>query len=162
MPKLLDLKASWAGSDTVETSWVVALMHGNPARPRFGRLPVELLTNIFKDACRAMPISSNFLPAHNDVRALTITPLLLASVCSFWRSIAPLYSRNVDMCLRPGKSGRRQRGIMPCHQPPSGSFLQPSIIHLHFRVICKSIHTQSPSKDSVKATKSLTSSLLEA
>lgn len=51
------------------------------------RLPVELLTNIFKDACRAMPISSNF-PAHHDVRALTITPLLLASVCSFWRSIA--------------------------------------------------------------------------
>ncbi|KAK0191573.1 hypothetical protein F5146DRAFT_606198 [Armillaria mellea] len=51
------------------------------------RLPVELLTNIFKDACRAMPISSYF-PAHNAVRALTITPFCLASVCSFWRSIA--------------------------------------------------------------------------
>lgn len=51
------------------------------------RLPVELLTKIFKDACRAMPISSYF-PAQSAVRALTITPLCLASVCSFWRSIA--------------------------------------------------------------------------
>ncbi|KAK0452033.1 uncharacterized protein EV420DRAFT_703714 [Desarmillaria tabescens] len=51
------------------------------------RLPVEILTGIFKDACSPMPISSYF-PARNAVQALIITPLRIASVCAFWRSIA--------------------------------------------------------------------------
>ncbi|KAK0205920.1 hypothetical protein DFS33DRAFT_543453 [Desarmillaria ectypa] len=51
------------------------------------RLPVEILTDIFKEACSPMPTPSYF-PARNAIQALTITPLRLASVCSFWRSIA--------------------------------------------------------------------------